>query len=1627
MMMVDQHLHSLFTKKHEYHSAWHLTRIESYDGIEKIEFTYEAEPLAYQAPYNEENYKFRNFELGVSQTGSCMISNNGTGVEMIGGLDNHYTIGRRFLTEITCSFKTHKSEKLEFEYSDNTCTNSEATDRRLNNIKIYKGVGAANHKLTQHFSYDCLSNRLFLKDTGLRSPSETNYTLKPPYSFEYHSTALPPPNSFAQDKWGYYNGMINNTTLIPDSSIPGITWNGGANRSSVGSYAVAKNLIKVTYPTKGYTQYSYEANQVPNPASIFILRACTQADGCPGLFESCMSDLSDCGAAACVLPTEEVYDPVNFSTTVINNGYFIIRSASICGSGPQQRVAQPSNSSSSTWSGSAYINIINKSTGLSVGQYNKSFTSSPLLDTIKLSTYFNIQVGTPYEVIIQGTNTRTTADTQIGSLSNSVPLSIGGVRIKSIKHYDRNNIFLKGRRYKYLDQNGAESSGIIVQKPSFAELGSYTFNKPNELQPGGNDCQSYGYTTVRLTASASYPLGSYDGSFYGYSRVEEIDLLNAAETATEGKRVYYFHNKPQIGSLVDVVENSKIERLELFDSKDRLVKDEVNQYAFDIGEKQREQNFYGFTVSAAPDQDNDIFLYKTTSGAFLWTNDADPQPDEDTSASPSRKTYKSKWERSSNDYMKLTNHSAFLTQKAVTHYYYDLSDQLTGQVTEVVSYDYSSNLDVVQPSTSSSTNSNGDVHRMEYKYPAEYNLNTSIRNSLINRNIILPAWQTEHYYNDDLIDGQRTQFAYYSLSTGIPTSTSTPMIYPLYSDRYERSWNKPVGSQSIGSLAAGTWDTRQTEAKSYDKDTGKPTVIRREHWPHDDVYVYDDVGHVLSHTYDGYASYWSFHADSYLLDKKTAIDGTSQSHNYDGLLRLKTIKDDNRNVVSTLSYIYTNTHNGIRTSTLYPRLGNTQRTLDDYEFYDDLGRSIQTLEHKQGPTASQSVVAGRSYDKIGRVQYEYEPVAVANTTSPIILSGDKTSIVYDGSPLNRQAQVIQPETWMKTSYVYGTNAAGEVAGYAPNQLYKIDQYDGNDTLTTVFTDQRGQEILTRRVTYNKFGSQVLHDNYNYYDGKDRLTTTRPPGATLFNTDLLFRKAYAPNDLLVYEHIPGKGEITYTNSNRGQLIYRQDPLMKAHDAALHYTYSYDGYGNLTGEGWRTTTIPANDATNNGAPNIQCAIHTYGTAGITTGKVTRSGHDLITTHVSGTQNGPRYDSYFFYNGAGLLSRKEWNHPLSPGAKSLKEYYSYDSADNLIQTSTDFKAISSDPIEYNMSTVIDHANRPKEQWYGQGSSAQQQLAAYSYTAKDEFSQLTVGGDIEQISYSYLKNSLPKNQLSPHFKSYLYYNSSTYGTQPRKNGDISAWYWQNDNTAHHYTYDYDGMDRLSAAKKSNAIKSGYSSNYSYDKRGNMLHLSRRNAGGGLIDSLRYSYNMIGNRMSSISDQAGSLDAHGYNGSSTRTYAYDANGNIRSDQSRGITSTYNHHDLPFEITENSSNKIKYDYDFGGGLLSIHQTDNGSTSTTHYIGNVEYEGGQIKRINHGHGYFEMGSFTAILRNVSGPQNVDQETCAETIRAMEIIGNSADVKYWAEECIELNPPFEVKSGAVRSEIRSRSNSASDAKM
>lgn len=83
-------------------------------------------------------------------------------------------------------------------------------------------------------------------------------------TFTYSSVNLPAKNSRSIDAWGYYNGASNSTTLVPSQTIyvnGGQQLIGGANRSVVTANVQACMLTDVTYPTKGKTKFLYESNQ----------------------------------------------------------------------------------------------------------------------------------------------------------------------------------------------------------------------------------------------------------------------------------------------------------------------------------------------------------------------------------------------------------------------------------------------------------------------------------------------------------------------------------------------------------------------------------------------------------------------------------------------------------------------------------------------------------------------------------------------------------------------------------------------------------------------------------------------------------------------------------------------------------------------------------------------------------------------------------------------------------------------------------------------------------------------------------------------------------------------------------------------------------------------------------------------------------------------------------------------------------------------------------------------------------------------------------------------------------------------------------------------------------------------
>lgn len=86
------------------------------------------------------------------------------------------------------------------------------------------------------------------------------------YQFIYNNTPLPKKNSFAQDYWGFYNGNLTNSSMVPNPAQfnqPNL-FNNGDNHSSRLEFAKAAILEKIVYPTGGSTTFGYSLNEFSN-------------------------------------------------------------------------------------------------------------------------------------------------------------------------------------------------------------------------------------------------------------------------------------------------------------------------------------------------------------------------------------------------------------------------------------------------------------------------------------------------------------------------------------------------------------------------------------------------------------------------------------------------------------------------------------------------------------------------------------------------------------------------------------------------------------------------------------------------------------------------------------------------------------------------------------------------------------------------------------------------------------------------------------------------------------------------------------------------------------------------------------------------------------------------------------------------------------------------------------------------------------------------------------------------------------------------------------------------------------------------------------------------------------------
>jgi hypothetical protein len=257
-------------------SAWMLDHMTSSNGQDDIHFLYSQNP----AYGNTDSYISDFVTFNDNITGNSPAYTYGSPTY---GSDQGYVITTwQQLNEID-----FKNGKIVFEAAPETRYDFNAgykLQNRIKDIQVYSYDAVAN-------SYTLLRTINFFHSYFMNGTDNTTARLRldslqivasghvaETYKFDYNTTiSLPVNTSRMKDYWGYFNNITNlnpyaQPTLIPKMQVPynqppnptTTIWIGGDHtnaRDPDPNYMQAEILQKITFPTGGNTQFTYETNQ----------------------------------------------------------------------------------------------------------------------------------------------------------------------------------------------------------------------------------------------------------------------------------------------------------------------------------------------------------------------------------------------------------------------------------------------------------------------------------------------------------------------------------------------------------------------------------------------------------------------------------------------------------------------------------------------------------------------------------------------------------------------------------------------------------------------------------------------------------------------------------------------------------------------------------------------------------------------------------------------------------------------------------------------------------------------------------------------------------------------------------------------------------------------------------------------------------------------------------------------------------------------------------------------------------------------------------------------------------------------------------------------------------------------
>ncbi|WP_298537614.1 RHS repeat domain-containing protein [uncultured Algibacter sp.] len=426
---------------------------------------------------------------------------------------------------------------------------------RLDNLKVFSSINNTDQLVKEiyfdHSYYGTSVNQTLTNDIAaidrrlkleavLIGDANSNDFQK--YEFEYDTQSLPRRGSSKQDFWGYINNNMS-ASLIPPTTFQMrgadhlqngsfLPWSvthseGDANRDAHPVKMKSGVLAKIKYPTGGYTEFEFEANQreISVTTPIYENRSAsilaTGSGDCPW---TCGSN----GYQSKTFTIEEGFGaPIDARLRVMITDAF---------------------------SGSGSSNSYGKFSGLPTRLYKRSAPTANIYPATEYDIPISLRTGTTYTIEAQeyghGSNppsyvpsvsVRVSYKLLSGSVTNIETEYLGGLRISSIKSYD-----------------GVNTQPISSKNYTYANI-----NVINKQKDGGYvNKQPRGRTDLIATVSSSPYFDNGIGNVPAIEYGEITEYYSDTKGLDNGKKIYTYEN---INIERDIEDTREIYKHPLFD------------------------------------------------------------------------------------------------------------------------------------------------------------------------------------------------------------------------------------------------------------------------------------------------------------------------------------------------------------------------------------------------------------------------------------------------------------------------------------------------------------------------------------------------------------------------------------------------------------------------------------------------------------------------------------------------------------------------------------------------------------------------------------------------------------------------------------------------------------------------------------------------------------------------------------------------------------------------------------------------------------------------------------------------------------------------------------------------------